>query len=210
MASTDDDLPLGDPAESLALIERERANIERDLTPDPRLMLWPWGIAWVVSFTVFFLRFGPDGRVFVDLPGWLPLLLLAVLTIAAGITTGIVGARAGRQVTGPTSRQGMFYGITWSVAFTVFSVLFSQFSPLLPEDMVGLLWAGGMVGVTGVMYMAGSALWNDRTMFVLGAWICLIDVVGILAGPGWHSLIIAVAGGGGMLAAGTIGWLRLR
>jgi hypothetical protein len=42
MPPTDDDLPLGDPAESLALIERERANLERDLTPDPRLMLWPW------------------------------------------------------------------------------------------------------------------------------------------------------------------------
>jgi hypothetical protein len=210
MAPTDDDLPLGDPAESLALIERERANLERDLTPDPRLMLWPWGFAWVISFTVFFLRFGPDGRVFVDLPDWLPLLVLAVLTFAAGITTGIVGARAGRQVSGPTSRQGMFYGVTWSVAFTVFSVLFSQFSEILPEEQTGLLWAGGMVGITGVLYMAGGALWNDRNFLLLGGWICLVNVIGILIGPGWHSLIIAVAAGGGMLVAGTIGWLRLR
>jgi hypothetical protein len=210
MVPTDDDLPLGDPAESLALIERERANLERDLTPDPRLMLWPWGFAWVISFTVFFLRFGPDGRVFVDLPDWLPLLVLAVTTFAAGITTGVVGARAGRQVSGPTSRQGMFYGFTWSVAFTVFSVLFSQFSEMLPEEQTGLLWAGGMVGITGVLYMAGGALWNDRNFLLLGGWICLVNVIGILIGPGWHSLIIAVAAGGGMLVAGTIGWLRLR
>ncbi len=210
MVPTDDDLPLGDPAESLALIERERANLERDLTPDPRLMFWPWGIAWVVSFTVFFLRFGPDGRVFVDLPGWLPLLVLAVMLFAAGITTGIVGARVGWQVSGPSSRQGMLYGVTWSVAISVFAVLFSQFGEVLPEDLLGLLWAGGMVGLTGILHMAGGIMWNDRNMLALGAWTCLVNVIGIVVGPGWHSLIIAVAGGGGMLVAGLVGWLRLR
>jgi len=210
MVPTDDDLPLGDPAESLALIERERANLERDLTPDPRLMFWPWGIAWAISFTVFFLRFGPDGRVFVDLPGWLPLLILAVMLFAAGITTGVVGARAGRQVSGPSSRQGMLYGVTWSVAITVFAVLFSQFGEVLPEDLLGLLWAGGMVGLTGVLHMVGGIMWDDRNMLALGAWTCLVNVIGIVVGPGWHSLIIAVAGGGGMLVAGLVGWLRLR
>ena len=210
MVPTDDDLPLGDPAESLALIERERANLERDLTPDPRLMFWPWGIAWVVSFTFFFLRFGPDGRVFVDMPGWLPLLVLVVMLFAAGITTGIVGARVGWQVSGPSSRQGMLYGVTWSVAITVFAVLFSQFGAALPEDLLGLLWAGGMVGLTGVLHMVGGIMWDDRDMLALGAWTCLVDVIGIGVGPGWHSLIIAVAGGGGMLVAGLVGWLRRR
>ena len=57
------------------LIERERAAAERNLTPDPRLLLWPWGFAWLIGFTVYFLRFGPDGRVFVDMPDWLPLIV---------------------------------------------------------------------------------------------------------------------------------------
>jgi hypothetical protein len=47
-------------------------------------------------------------------------------------------------------------------------------------------------------------------MLALGAWTCLVNVLGIVVGPGWHSLIIAVAGGGGMLVAGLVGWLRLR
>jgi hypothetical protein len=210
MALTEDDLPLGDPAESLRLIDQERAKLERSLTPDPRLMYWTWGFAWLVGFGALFLRFGPDGRVFVDLPAWLPLTLLMVLLLSAGATTGIVGARSGRMVSGPSSRQGAMYGITWSVAFAGMAVLFSHFSEKLPDAELGLLWAGGTVALTGALHMAGAAIWNDRDLFILGAYTSVINVIGVLCGPGWHSLIIAVAGGGGMLVAGLIGWLRLR
>ena len=210
MGTSDDDLPLGDPAESLALIERERANLERDITPDPRLMLWPWGFAWLIGLTLIFLRYGPGGRILVDLPGWLPLVTLMVLMISAGSITGTAGGRISRHVSGPTSRQGLYYGVTWSVAFSGLSVLFSRLSNQLPEAESGLLWAGGMVALTGALHMTGGALWNDRGLFFLGVWTSLINVIGILVGTGWHSLIVAVAGGGGMIVAGTIGWLRLR
>src|SRR5688572_26183899 len=103
MNTADDELPPADPAESLRLIARERAAAGRGLTPDPRLLLWPWGLAWLIGFGVFFLRFGPDDRVFVDMPEFLPLTVLLGLITLAGIVTGIVGARAGRQVTGPSS-----------------------------------------------------------------------------------------------------------
>src|SRR5690349_23799060 len=83
MEPTDDDEPLGNPADSLALIARERANLVRDIAPDPRLMYWPWGFAWLLGFGLMFLRFGPDGRVYVDMPQWLPLTVLALSFIAA-------------------------------------------------------------------------------------------------------------------------------
>jgi hypothetical protein len=210
MTPVDDDAPLTDPAESLALIQHERASLARSLTPDPRLMLWPWGFAWLLGLGLFFLRFGPDGRVFVDMPAWLPPSALALLFVAAGVTTGVAGSRPSRHLAGPSSRQGLMYGLTWSVAYTSLSVLFSQFSDALPDDRLGLLWAGGMVGITGALHMAGAAIWEDRPLFLLGAWTSAINVVGILAGPGWHSLIVAVAGGGGMIVAGVIGWLKLR
>ena len=209
MAPTDDDLPPLDPAESLALIERERAEAERRLTPDPRLLLWPWGIAWLIGFTVYFLRFGPDGRIFVQFPDWLPLVLLLALMIAAGIVTGITGARAGRWVSGPSSSQGAMYGISWSIAFAGMATVLARVSDYLPEPQVNLLWAGVMVGLTGALHMAGGAIYNDRSLFILGAVISLVNIVGVIAGPGWHSLILAVAGGGGMLVAGALAWARL-
>jgi hypothetical protein len=208
MTPVEDDTPLDDPAESLALIQREQSNLARDLTPDWRLLYWPWGIAWLISFGAFFLRFGPDGRVFVDMPDWLPLVLLAVLMTGAGIVTGIAGSRNARTISGPSNRQGAFYGITWSAGFLSMSVLFSQFGDLLPQAQLSLLWGAGLVALTGVMHMAGGAVWNDRALFFLGAWTNLINVVGILIGPGWHSLIVAIGGGGAMLLAGLIGRSR--
>jgi hypothetical protein len=209
MNTTDDDPPPADPAESLRLIARERAATERRLTPDPRLLLWPWGLAWLIGFGFFFLRFGPGGRVFVDMPSFVPLTVLLGLVALAGITTGIVGARAARQTSGPTSRQGAMYGITWSVAFMGMATLLSRLSHLLPVPEANLLWAGAMVALTGALHMAGGAVWNDRSSFVLGASISVINVIGILVGPGWHALIVGVLGGGGMLVAGLLSWLRM-
>jgi hypothetical protein len=210
MTPIDDDTPLGDPAESLRLIRAEQANLARTLTPDPRLMYWPWGIAWLVGFGALFLRFAPGGRVLVDMPAWLPSTILLVLLLGAGITTGIAGGRAGRQVAGPSSRQGLMYGLTWSVAFAGMSTVFAQFTAELPDARQSLLWGGGMVALTGALHMAGGAMWNDRNLFVLGAWTSVVNIVGILFGVGWHPLIVAVLAGGGMLVLGQIGWKRLR
>jgi hypothetical protein len=209
MNTADDELPPADPAESLRLIAREQAATGRQLTPDPRLLLWPWGLAWLIGFGVYFLRFGPDGRVFVDLPEFLPLTVLLGLIAVAGIITGVAGARAGRQVSGPSSRQGAMYGFTWSVAFIGMAVLLSRISDLLPVPSANLLWAGAMVALTGALHMAGGALWNDRTGYILGIWISVVNVVGIILGAGWHALIVAVLGGGGMIVAGFVAWLRM-
>ncbi|GGN69869.1 hypothetical protein GCM10010112_35800 [Actinoplanes lobatus] len=199
-----------DPTEALDLIRQERANTGRALTPDPRLMYWPWGLTWLIGFGLSFLRYGPDGRTLVALPEWVPLFALTALMIAAGLFTGLVGARSSRSVSGPTSRQGIWYGIAWSAGFTGLAVVFGRISEVLPEHLMGLLWGGGMVALVGALYMAGGAIWNERTMFTLGAWISAVNVVGVLLGPGWHALVASLAGGGGMLAAGLIGWMRLR
>jgi hypothetical protein len=210
MGITDDERSPGNAAESLRLIERERAEAERVLTPDPRLFMWPWGIAWAVGFTLYFLRFGPDGHVFVDMPGWLPLAVLITLFLAAGAVSGIAGAQAGRHVSGPTSAQGAMYGITWSVAFAGISLVLSQVTYLLPAAEQNLLWAGVLVALTGALHMAGGALFRDRVLFALGAWVSVVNVVGVLIGPGWHALIVAVLAGGGMLVAGGWAWAKQR
>ena len=77
----------------------------------------------------------------------------------------------------------------------------------MPEDLQGLLWAGIAVGLTGVLHMAGGAIYLDRNLFALGLWISVINSPASSPGPGWHSLIVAVLGGGGMLVAG---WLSAR
>lgn len=205
----EDEQPPLDAADSLRLIRQEQTATVRRIVPDPRLLLWPWGVAWLLGFTVFFLRYGPDDRVLVAMPSWLPLLVLLALILVAGTITGIVGARAARQVTGPTSRQGAMYGLTWALAFAGMISVLNRLGDQLPVGLTNLIWAGTMTALTGALHMAGGALWNDRTLFRLGAFLSVINVVGVLLGPGWHALIVAVLGGGGMLVAGLVSWLRM-
>jgi hypothetical protein len=206
---TDDEAPPS-PADSLRMIQTEQASAVRMIRPDPRLLFWPWGVAWLIGFGLLFLRFGPDDRVTVAMPDWLPLTVLYVLMGIAFVVTGWAGARVNRHIAGTSQRQGLYYGLAWFAAYFTVGVAAGRVSDLLPADEVGLLWAGLSIGVVGVLYIAGAAIWQSRDMFLLGAWLTVTNVIGVIVGPGWHSLIAAIAGGGGLLVAGFIQWLGLR
>ncbi|MFC4021035.1 transporter [Micromonospora sp. GCM10011542] len=205
-----DDLPPADAAAALRLIEDQRAATVRRIAPDPRLAYWPWGVAWLVGFGLIFLRYSPDGRVLVRLPDWLPLTVLLVLLGAAAAVEVVAGARAHGRVTGDSARRGAWYGWSWFLGFLTLFVALARVSGHLPHDQAQLLWSASAVGLTGVLYMAGGAVWLDRDLFLLGAWITLTSLASTLAGPGWHALLVAVAGGGGMLVAGLLAHLRWR
>src|SRR5687767_4451942 len=130
--STHDDQVFDDPGEALRLIERERGNVIRHVIPDPRLMYWPWGLTWLISFGLFFLRFGPDGQTLVAMPGWVPLTTMLALMMAAGIFTAVTSARSGRHISGPSNRQGAMYGFSWSVGFTGLAILFARVGDEVP------------------------------------------------------------------------------
>ncbi|GAB3948283.1 hypothetical protein GCM10027614_45070 [Micromonospora vulcania] len=168
------------------------------------------GVAWLVGFGLFFLRFSPDGRVLLRLPDWLPLTVLFVLLAAAAAVQAVAGARAYGQVSGDSARRGRWYGCAWALgSVTVYAVL-GRVSGHLPHDLAGLLWSATAVGLTGALHMAGGAIWLDRDLFRLGVWISVINLAGTFAGPGWHALVIAIAGGGGILVAGALARARQR
>ena len=198
------------PAETLRLIDAERAEAQRVLTPDPRLIYVPWGLAWLVGHALLFLRFGPDGRVLVEMPVVLPLIVLYVLLAIALVVTARAAFRAGRHVVGVSTVQGRRYGLAWMAGFGAVVAIAGRYSGMLPTAEVGMLWAALSVAVVGVLYIAGAALWQAREMFVIGAWITLVNIGGVLAGPGWHSLAIALPGGGGLLIGGFVAWRRWR
>lgn len=208
MTPIDDDLPPASPTETLRVIEEQRADAVRKLQPHPLVFFGPWGTAWLLGFGLLFLRNGPDGRVFVPMPQWLPLASLFVLLMGAALVSGILSARTFRHVHGRSSAQGAMYGFAWFIAFAGMGVTISRFTGELADPHLGLLWATVAVGLTGALHMAGAAIWEDRTLFALGVWITIVNAVGTVLGPGWHALIISLAGGGVMLLLGFALWIR--
>ncbi|MET8120582.1 transporter [Micromonospora sp. NPDC005189] len=206
----DDDPPPTDAAAALRLIRDQQAATATRLEPDSRLVYWPWGIAWLVGFGLFFLRFSPGERELLRLPGWLPLTVLFALLLAAAAVQATASTRAYGQVTGDSARRGRWYGCAWGLGSVSVYAGLGQITEHLPHDLAGLLWSATAVGLTGALHMAGGAIWLDRDLFRLGVWISVINLAGAIAGPGWHALVVAVAGGGGILVAGALARRRQR
>ena len=208
----EEERPPAGPAETLRLIEEQRAAAMRQIRVDDRLWYWPWGFAWLIGFALLFLRYGPDGRVFVDLPEWLPVAVLVALLIAAGVVSAMTGTRAYGQLSGDSARRGAYYGWAWTVSFVAIAVILGKVTASLSHELAIMIWAATSVGLTGALHMAGGAIWLNRPLFQLGVWISVVNVAGVLAGPGWQSLINCVAGGGGMIVFGVVAarWKRRR
>ncbi len=206
----DGDAAPGSAADTLKMIREQQATAERSLTPDPRLICWAWGTAWLVGFGLLYLRFGPDGAVTWNIPSWLPLTTLFSLMGVSAVITGYAVSRAARQVRGDSATKGMMYGLTWMIGFIGVSVLAAHLSRFLPDPEVGLTWAAVSIGLVAVMYMAGGAIWNTWILFLLGSWIGAVNVVGVVAGAGWHSLVTSLAGGGGLIVCGFVAQVARR
>jgi hypothetical protein len=192
------------PAARLAVMDAQERVVRRALEPDPLLMLGPWGAAWLIGFGLLFLRFGPDGRTFIDLPAWLPLTALFTGLVVAAVVTGVMGHRSYRGIEGASAARGAMYGWSWFLGFGTPMTVVGRVGDLLPPDEAGLLWGASAVALTAVLYMAGGAVRCDRWMFFLGVWLAGTNIAGAVAGPGWHSLVVAVGGGGGLLLAGVL------
>ncbi|WFE50717.1 transporter [Micromonospora sp. WMMD1155] len=206
----DDDLPPADAATALRLIEAQRSATVRRIDPDARLLYWPWGVAWLVGFGLFFLRFPPGEEQLLRLPGWLPLTVLFALLLAAAAVQAVASARAYGQLSGDSARRGRWYGCAWGLGSVSVYAGLGRITEHLPHDLAALLWSATAVGLTAALHMAGGAIWLDRDLFRLGVWIGVINLAGAFAGPGWHALVVSVAGGGGILVAGALARRRQR
>ncbi|MEV6480030.1 hypothetical protein [Streptomyces sp. NPDC051576] len=185
-----------------------RARVERAVLQ----MHLAWGVAWFIGFGLLFLHDGPDSRTFVSMPAWLPITTLMVLLVVAGVVTFVVGARAfSRDAVGELiAQQARRYGAAWLLGFVGLILTIGKITSDLPDETKGLLWGATTTGLVGVLHIAGSALWGDRSRLRWGIWVTFINVVGVMAGQGWQDLIICVAGGALSLILGGRQWTQSR
>ncbi|MFF4614903.1 hypothetical protein [Nonomuraea jabiensis] len=205
---TSDDDQVTSPEEMLRVIEEQRAATARWLHGDPLLLYAPWGIAWLLGFTAFFLHYGLDGRPYAPISQMQALAVLMGAQIVAGAVAAFGIVRMNKGIRGDLTARGTMYGYAWFAGMMLVVVIATRVSDLLPPDESGLVWGGASLMVVAVMHMAGGAIWLNWPMFFIGAWVAGVDAVGVLLGAGWHALLTAVLLGGGFIVAGL--WLRRR
>jgi hypothetical protein len=183
------------PAESLALIEGQRAELRRRRGVRPELITLAWGLAYLLGFGGWYLA--RAGVVPVALAG----VVLGVFGAVALVLPIVLGVRASRGVRGPSRTVGALYGTAWGLAFVVNGVVQGSLQQRYVHDPDGqsLMWTASSLIVVGLMYLLGGMLWRDVPQYVLGAWVLVSAAGSVLAGAPGNLLVLALAGGGGML-----------
>jgi len=203
-----DDERAASPEEMLRVIERQQVATVKALQGDPLLLYAPWGVAWLISFTVFFLRYGLHGVPYAPITLTQAMSVQVASLVFAGAVVAYGTVKMSGRVRGESQAKGAMYGYTWFVGMILMSVIAIRFSPQLPPAETGLLWAGVSLMVVAIIYMAGGAIWSNWPMFFIGVWIAAVNALGVLLGPGWHALLAAVLLGAGQIVIAL--WLRRR
>ncbi|GEL98510.1 hypothetical protein [Cellulomonas terrae] len=194
-----------DLATALAIIAAQRHRAE-DTRPSGVLLFGIWGAAWLVGYGALWLTSRDDGD---------PSLLAVVVAIAAGVAALVVTIvhvlHRTRGIAGASAREGALYGIAWPVGFVAQSMIVGGLAQAGASGEVVALAANAIAAlVVGLLYIAGGLLWRATSMYVLGGWMALTGAAAALTGYPDSYLVMALAGGGGMLAGAVVVKVRAR
>jgi len=196
-----------DPAAGAALIRDQRARVVAATSMDGRVLFGAWGVAWLVGYVTMWAAWPEDPRI--ELSYGAATGVFVGLLLAAGTVTAIHVARRSAGVRGTSAAQGAMYGWAWFLTFAGVAALGGWLGGReVPSDVMAVTMTVVSTLVVGALYMAGGAMLNEPSQFVLGAWICVANVAGLLAGAPALLLVMGVAGGGGMLLAALVEHVR--
>lgn len=204
--ASDDETPL-DPAAMLALSTGQQQRVSSQFVRPVVSMLAAWGVAWLVGFLALWLALEPKA------PFSAPIViagpLFGILIAGAIVLSIVIGSRMSRGLRGSSVFSGAVYGWTWSIAsFAVFLIGQALVNAGMPPEL-SMLYYPTLYGlVAGLLYLAGAALWNDKTQLFLGLWIIVVSVASSFAGTPTNLLFMALLGGGGFVVGATAVLIR--
>lgn len=182
-----------DPRAALAAINTTQATTRKALGPNVTVLYLVWAATYLLGYGL--LHATTHGWIAIGYPA--ALLIGAAILLAAIIYSAALGIRSGTQIRGDSRFAGMAYGFSWMGGFAtvaVFSIAFANLLHDAPQATVGWIINSVAILVVALMYMAGAAIFQDRPMFVLGACFTVLNVAGLLAGPGAFMAIFAIGG----------------
>lgn len=204
---TTDDHPL-DPAAGLEIIAAQRARFRDDAQVDGRVLFVIWGVAWLVGYGALWL--GTRSQVVYDPPAnafW----VFAACIGGAVVLTLVHVLRRTSGMQGPHVRAGAMFGWSWFLGFAVMSLLIGSIVRSGASPVVVALVSNTVAClIVGLLYMASGAFQHQPWLFWLGAWILVVAATASRVGLPATYLVMALAGGGGLLVGAAIEHVRRR
>jgi hypothetical protein len=186
------------PQESLAVIDATLRDARQAFGFADAPLYLVWGLAWVILFAGIQLVAAPAYAPLSHLPLWTAGAVGAAAIGAAAVFSGVHGARQTRGIGGASQRLGRRIGVTWVATFASAGLMVGLL------DLAGPLSGALFVFAVAVLYMGQGAVFADDVQFGAGLWLAAVNAAALLSGPELFNLLIAVLGGGGLLAAGAL------
>lgn len=205
----DDDSPL-DPAEMLALAERQQRAVGLSYARPVAWMFLIWGISWLFGFLLLWSGY-EGGNPWFTLPLAGAGIVFGALILISIVASAVIGTRIGRGVRGASDFSGSVYGLSWSLNGAAFAAVgVGLIHNGMSDELASIYFPSAYALMAGVMYLGGAALWNERSQLVLGVLLLVVGSVAPFFGAPTNNLVMAIGGGGGFLIAAAWFWWRLR
>ena len=196
-----------DPAGAAVIMRGARERARSDLTVNQPVIFLSGAAALLLGYGAIWLSV--RGQRPYQGPAGATIGILLLVVAAAVAVSAVVADRARHGVGGRSAARRRMSSVTLAVSYLAVAVLEAALThdgagrPLVH----GVIQAAAPVLVTGVFYMASSAMSLDWTMSGLGLWLVAVAVGGAFAGPVTVWAVQALAGGLAFLLMAVI---RLR
>jgi hypothetical protein len=178
-SAEDDEL---DVHEAAAILADARDRALRELRASYPLLFGVWGLFFLIGYGVLWLSV--RGQHPYTGPTSVALLVLTLLLAAAGVTTVISVGRAVTGIGGTTAAVRRVHGLAQLLALAgVFTLEGGLAHAHASDSLLGVYGAVAPLLVTGVVYAASPAIWQDWSTRALGAWLVLVAAGSAYAGP---------------------------
>ncbi|WP_035749416.1 hypothetical protein [Glycomyces sp. NRRL B-16210] len=175
---------------------------------DSRFSYAAFAFAFVFGHGAFAVSKGPDPLL--DLPPWLPFVLLGIGVVPGVALAFIAGNRAQRGAGPDRIKAEKLLGTAWATGFVALALGVTGLTTTFDVPEAGdVLWPVGAVFVVGMINIAEGAVRRNTLHYNLGSWLTLVSAAALFLdtpGPFW---VLALAGGGAYLLAALLEPRRL-
>lgn len=190
-------------AAALRAIEADQARALHALRIDVRLVYLVWAAGWALGF----LGLWAAAR------GAFPMTAAVVaLVVIFALATGFSTWHTMRRVAGvrPASQwQGMVYGWGWMLSFVILVMLGIRLGTAdLPGSVTLVVMPAVGMLICGLQFLAGAALWGDRSQLVLGVGLLVVDGISLFVPVPTHLLVVAITLGVGLTICAVLAGRR--
>jgi hypothetical protein len=181
-ATADDSGEELDLSQAAEIMHEARERALRELRARYPVVFVTWGLVLVIGYGVMWLSVLGQ-HPFTGPAPW-SLLVLTLLLAAGAVTTVVIVGRALTGIGGASAAQRRVHYLALTAGYVgVFALEGALAHAGASDSLIGVYGATAPMLMTGVVYAASPALWQDWSTRALGGWLVVVAASSAYAGP---------------------------